>query len=84
MASQEKEHEGGLKTCGDGQVRLLSVIQCRGIFPWRISRQERNEECIVSEQGGSNRSDTPFLKAKRNNAIEGDDGRTDNEQMMSK
>ena len=84
MASQEKEHEEGLKACGDGQVRLFSVIQCRGTFPWQISRQERYEERIVSEQDGSSKSDTPFLKAKRNNAIEGDDGRTDDEQMMSK
>lgn len=33
VASQEKEHEGGLRTCGDGWVRLLSVIQCCGTFP---------------------------------------------------
>ena len=84
MASQEKEHEGGLKTFGDDQVRLLSVIQCRGIFPWQISRQERYEELIVSEPDGSSKSDTPLLKAKRNNAIDGYDGRTDDEQMISK
>lgn len=60
VASQEKEHEGGLKTFGDGQVRLLSVIQCRGIFPWQISRQERYEERIVSKPDGSSKSDTPF------------------------
>ena len=64
VASQEKEHEGGLKTCCDGQVRLLSVIQCRGTFPWQISRQERFEERIVSEQDGSSKSDTPFWKPK--------------------
>ena len=81
---RKKEHEGGLKTFGDDQVRLLSVIQCRGIFPWQISRQERYEERIVSEPDGSSKSDTPFLKAKRNNAIDGYDGRTDDEQMMSK
>ena len=84
MASQEKEHEGGLKTCCDGQVRLPSVIQCRGTFPWQISRQERYEERIVSEQDESSKSDTPFLKAKRNNAIDGYDGRTDDEQILSK
>ena len=84
VASQEKEHEGGLKTFGDDQVRLLSVIQCRGIFPWQISRQERYEEHIVSEPDGSSKSDTPFLKAKRNNAIDGYDGRTDDEQIISK
>ncbi|MEQ3107444.1 hypothetical protein AAA075_11590 [Bacteroides intestinalis] len=49
-----------MKTCCDGQVRLLSVIQCRGTFPWQISRQERFEERIVSEQDGSSKSDTPF------------------------
>ncbi|MBQ2858351.1 MAG: hypothetical protein IJE78_14755 [Bacteroidaceae bacterium] len=49
-----------MKTFGDGQVRLLSVIQCRGIFPWQTSRQERYEERIVSEQDGSSKSDTPF------------------------
>ena len=73
-----------LKTCGDGQVRLRSVIQCCGTFPWQISRQKRYEERIVHNQDGSSKSDTPFLKAKRNNAIDGYDGRTDDEQMISK
>ncbi|MBP3573576.1 MAG: hypothetical protein J6J71_03090 [Prevotella sp.] len=45
-----------MKTCGDGQVRLLSVIQCRGTFPWQISRQERYEERIVSEPDGRSKS----------------------------
>jgi hypothetical protein len=59
------------------------VIQCRGTFPWQISRQERYEERIVSEQDGSSKSDTPFLKAKRNNAIDGYDGRTNDVKMTS-
>lgn len=35
VASQEKEHEGVLKTCSDGCVRTLSVIQSSGSFHGR-------------------------------------------------
>ncbi|WP_287656812.1 hypothetical protein [Bacteroides sp.] len=62
-----------LKTCGDGQVRLRSVIQCCGTFPWQISRQKRYEERIVHNQDGSSKIDTPILKVQRNNTIEGYD-----------
>ena len=62
-----------LKTCGDGQVRLRSVIQCCGTFLWQISRQKRYEERIVHNQDGSSKIDTPILKVQRNNTIEGYD-----------